>query len=132
VARAGHDLGLRAELATADWLRRSGWLVLAHRWRSPGGELDLVCRDPAGLLVGVEVKLRRTTRAGAAIESIDRRRLQRLRTSLAAYARQLPDGARRVVGEALRLDLVTVTPTSQPPSASRAWRLQRIPGIDAW
>lgn len=116
-----HDLGLRAEGAAADWLRSRGWQILARRWRSGHGEIDLVCVDAGGILVGVEVKLRRTGRAGTALEAIDRRRLARLRTALAAYA-----AASSVPLMGLRIDLVSATP------ASGAWRLARLAAIDQW
>jgi putative endonuclease len=116
-----HDLGRRAEAATAAWLTRAGWLVLGRRWRSGLGELDLVCIDPDGVLVGVEVKLRRTGRAGSPPEAIDRRRLMRLRGSLAAYAT-----ASCAAWPALRIDLVSATPVGD------AWRLARLAAIDQW
>jgi putative endonuclease len=118
-----HLLGARAEEATAAWLATAGWRVLARRWRGSAGELDLVCLDPSGALVGVEVKLRRTPHAGSAAESVDRHRLMRLRTTLARFA------AERDLAFVtdLRLDLVTVT-----PAAGGQWRLARYPGVDAW
>ena len=117
-----HHLGQLAEEACAAWLMSIGWRVLERRWRSGSGELDLICLDPGGALVGVEVKLRRTRRAGSAAEAVDRRRVVRLRLTLARYAVE----ARSHASE-LRLDLVTVTPTE-----SDQWRLARFPGVDAW
>lgn len=119
-----HRLGLAGEDAVARWLTGSGWVLLRRRWRCPAGELDLVLRDPSGALVGVEVKLRRTSRAGSGAESVDRRRLGRLRAALAAYASDSPP--RRRFTE-LRIDLVSVSPASDG-----RWRLCRIPAIDAW
>jgi putative endonuclease len=118
-----HDLGLRAEEAVARWLVASGWTLLERRWRCPAGELDLVLRDPAGAMVGVEVKLRRTGRAGSGPESVDPRRVKRLRAALFAYASVSP---RRWAPD-LRLDLVAVT-----PAPAGRWRLRRVPAIDAW
>ena len=114
-------LGLRAEAAAAAWLQRSGWHVLAHRWRCPVGELDLVATDPCGILVGVEVKVRSTARTGVPAESVDGRRIHRLRGALAAYAAGAPAHG------SLRVDLITVTP--QPDGQ---WRLRRLPAVDAW
>ena len=116
-----HELGQRAEDAAAGWLAQLGWRVMARRWRSTSGELDLVCADREGTLVGVEVKLRRTDRAGSALEAVDARRLPRLRGALADYARE---SACR--WPALRVDLVAVTP------AAGGWRLVRLAAIDAW
>ena len=118
-----HLLGARAEGATAAWLTRAGWRVLARRWRSAAGELDLVCLDPSGALVGVEVKLRRTPRAGSATESVNRDRLGRMRATLALFAAEYDQA---FVVE-LRLDLVTVTPAD-----GGQWRLARHPRVDAW
>ena len=117
-----HLLGHRAEEATADWLTTVGWTVLARRWRCPEGELDLVCRDPDGVLVAVEVKLRSGSRAGHALASVDPRRVRRLRAALRSFA--AGGHLRTPIG--LRIDLVAVT-----PSEGR-WRLARYASIDAW
>ena len=114
-----HELGRRAEDAAATWLSNAGWQVLDRRWRAAVGELDIVCRDPTGMLVAVEVKLRRTRRTGAPLEAIDRRRLGRLRAALGAYA-----AGSMASWSGLRVDLVTVEPEDS------LWRLRRHPGID--
>ena len=80
-----HALGQRAEAAVAAWLETRGWTILARRWRCPEGELDLVAHDPDGVLVGIEVKVRRTGRAGDPLESINRHRLLRLRKALGRF-----------------------------------------------
>jgi len=118
-----HLLGRRAEDAAAEWLTANGWQVLARRWRCGRGELDLVCRDRTGVLVGVEVKSRRSDRAGAPADSVDARRLARLKATLALFQAQRSEPA-----PSLRIDLVTAVPL---PHRS-AWRLTRTPQIDAW
>lgn len=117
-----HLLGSRAEDAAAVWLLGHDWQILGRRWQCAGGELDLVCRDPSGALVGVEVKVRRSARAGGGAESVDGRRVSRLRAALSAFARQSA-----VTHRALRVDLVTLVPAD-----SGRWRIERLPGIDAW
>jgi putative endonuclease len=120
-----HDFGLLAEELVATWLADAGWTILARRWRARGlGELDLVCRDPAGSVVGIEVRGRRTGRIGSAAESIDRRRIARLRATLGAYL-----ATRRAAVGSVRIDLVTVEPAGIPAGS---WRLVRRPMIDAW
>jgi putative endonuclease len=121
MAAPQQQLGRRAEDATAAWLSRRGWHVLARRWRSASGEIDLVCLDPEGTLVGVEVKLRHTSRAGGPVEALDPRRVKRLRRTLADYAVQ-----RRSAAAELRIDLVALAP------AGGLWRVSRWRGIDQW
>lgn len=115
-----HILGLAAEAAVARWLSGSGWEVLAHRWRVPEGEIDLVCRDRGGCLVAVEVRLRTRSRTGTALESINEQRIGRLRRALLRYVRDT--GA---IGS-LRVDLVTVV-----PDPGGGWRLSRFPDLRA-
>jgi putative endonuclease len=117
-----HALGVAAERATAAWLTRCGWQVLACRQRSPGGgEIDIVALDPAGTMVAVEVRARRTSRTGPAATSVDGRRIARLRRSLVTHAAAC---ARAHVG--LRVDIVTAEPE---PGGDGRWRLSRIPSV---
>ena len=117
-----HALGLRAETVVAAWLAEQGWQVLGRRLRSTaGGEVDLVARDPRGVLVAVEVRARRSARTGPAAGSVDARRVERLRRTLAAVAAA---GHYRCSG--LRVDLVTVEPADARP---HHWRLRRLSGI---
>ena len=117
-----HDLGERAETAVAAWLERDGWTVLARRWRVASGELDLVCRDPDGVLVGVEVRARRSARSGSPLESVDAAHLRRVRSALGSYAASSAD-----CHAGIRLDLVSV----ERASGGR-WRLTRHPAVDGW
>lgn len=116
--------GLDAERAVATWLTDRGWTVVATRFRRPVGELDLVAIDPGRVLVGVEVKARHTNRTGSPVESVDRRRIRRMRATLVAFVAELPAGALRASG--LRIDLAAVLP--EPGG----WRIRLLQGIDGW
>ena len=118
-----HALGERAEEAAAAWLSARGWKILARRWRCPDGELDIVARDPDGVLVAIEVKVRRAGRAGSPLETLDRRRLRRLRAALGRFVSASPHSAQN----GLRLDLVAV----RSDGVGR-WRLSHHRGIDGW
>lgn len=120
-----HDLGLRAEQAAAAWLERCGWSILARRQRSPhGGEVDILALDPDGVLVALEVRARRSERTGRAGESVDARRVGRMRRTLAAFA-----AGRPTPHQGLRIDLVTVEPAHEALAGS--WRVRRAPDIGA-
>ena len=118
-----HALGLLAEAATERWLTAAGWEVLARRWRpvGGGGEIDLAALDPAGALVAVEVRARRSARAGGALASVDARRVRRLRRSLAALGAACHRPHRE-----LRIDLVSAEPV---PGRPGTWRLLRTSAI---
>ena len=119
-----HDLGRAAEDAVAAWLEENGWRVLGQRVRAAhGGELDLVALDCADVIVGIEVRARRTARAGTGIESIDARRLARMTRTLASFAASAARGHR-----GLRLDVVTVAPER---GNVNGWRLRRTPDVGA-
>jgi putative endonuclease len=118
-----HTLGERAEGAAAAWLENRGWTILARRWRCPEGELDLVAHDPDGVLVAIEVKVRRTSRAGDPLESIDRQRLRRLRKALGSYRSE----ATGSTGDGLRVDLVALRAAEHGQ-----WLLSHHRAIDAW
>lgn len=120
-----HVLGMAAEEAVAAWLTGTGWRILARRWRVPEGELDLVALDPDAVLVGVEVRARRSARTGEGGASLDARRLARRRAALARSAASCAPTHR-----GLRLDLVILAPAQN--GAGSRWRATRLPAIDAW
>jgi len=115
-----HELGRAAERAVAEWLAAHDWQILAARYRSPEGEIDLVALDPDRCLIGVEVRLRRSDRAGDPLASVRPRHLRRVSAALATFAR-----VAGVPHVGLRVDLVAVVPGPRP----RTWRLTRLPAI---
>jgi putative endonuclease len=90
------------ELACAE-LRRRGYAILARRFRTRGGELDIVARDGT-TLVFVEVKARRTARFGTAAEAVTRTK----RARLARMADEFLSRA-RLASVPCRFDVVAVT-----------------------
>jgi putative endonuclease len=117
-----HELGRDAERAVATWLARFGWLVLGRRQRPSGGaEIDIIALDPAGVMVAIEVRARRTRRAGSPVASVTSRHVARLRQSLAAHAAVC---GHRHTG--LRVDIVTAEPDR---AGVGRWRLVRVPSV---
>jgi putative endonuclease len=82
-------LGLAGEELACAELRRRGYAILARRFRTRRGELDIVARD-GDTLVFVEVKARRATRYGTPQEAVTwekRRRLAAMADDFLARAR---------------------------------------------
>jgi putative endonuclease len=72
--------GRNGEEAAAAFLLGRGYEVLARNQRTPVGELDLVCRQGAEVVV-VEVKARRHEEYGTGMEAIGPRKAGRLRAA---------------------------------------------------
>ncbi len=70
LGKAGEDLACRE-------LERRGYAILARRYRSRFGEIDIVC-DDHGVVVFVEVKARRTRRYGEAAEAVSFRKRRKI------------------------------------------------------
>jgi len=116
-----HRLGARAEAVVAAGLAHAGWRILARRWRVPEGEIDLVCLDPGGVLVAVEVRARVSRRTGGAAESVDAAHLARQRRALARFAADAGSPYRD-----LRVDVIAVE------RSGGRWRAVRYPDAGAW
>jgi putative endonuclease len=94
--------GRQAEEAAADYVASRGWQVLARNYRTPVGELDLVCLED-DILVVVEVKARSSLLFGEALESIGPRKERRLRAAAAWWMAE-----RGRMGRQVRFDVVVV------------------------
>ena len=77
-----------AEQVAERHLLAKGWRLLARNYRLRGGELDLVFAAP-GTVVVVEVKQRKSVAYGQPAESIDGRKLRRLRATAQHYVSQV-------------------------------------------
>ena len=80
--------GARAEALAAEFLMRRGLTIVARNFRTRAGEIDLIARD-GRTLVFVEVRLRRTTSHGGAVESITAQKRARLVAAASGYLAML-------------------------------------------
>ncbi len=65
-------------------LERRGYAILARRYRTRHGEIDIVARD-GETMVFVEVKARATAEFGTAAEAVTRRKQRQLASMAADY-----------------------------------------------
>ncbi len=107
--------GRKAERLAAWLLMLKGYRILARRFASPVGEIDLIARR-GDLLLFVEVKRRDSLEtAAAALRPAQQRRIGR---AAEAFLRDRPE----LAALRLRFDLVLVTPGRLPRHLPDAWR----------
>lgn len=99
--------GISAESRAAALLIAKGFRILARRWKSPAGEIDIVARR-RGLLVFVEVKARE--RLDDAAWSVTGRQRARIVTAAEAWLATYPDDRIRDI----RFDAMLVAPGRMP------------------
>ena len=100
-------LGLSAESRAAALLIAKGYRIVARRWRSPVGEVDIVARRRR-TLVFVEVKARE--RLDDAAEAVIVRQQRRIIAAAEAWLAGHPDD----IDCDIRFDAVLVAPKSLP------------------
>lgn len=96
------SIGRLGEILAADYLEKNGYKILAHNWRSPYGEIDLVSRRGEAI-VFVEVKTRTSQSLGPPEISITHRKMQHLRETAACYIMEQSDET-----AAWQIDLITI------------------------
>ncbi|VVE54235.1 YraN family protein [Pandoraea iniqua] len=87
-----NQLGESFEARAQAMLERRGWRLVARNYRCRGGEIDLIMRDRAGVLVFVEVRARRRTDFGGAAASITAAKRRRLTLAARHYLLRRPAG----------------------------------------
>jgi putative endonuclease len=113
--RAAYKRGTRAELLCLWQLRLKGYRILARRYRTPVGEVDLIVRR-GSVLAAVEVKARDDF--ATAGEAIGARQRQRIARALVHFMSSRPDLAML----SPRFDVMLVAPRRLPRHLVDAWR----------
>ena len=90
-ARSRQALGKLGESLACEALRRQGYAILATRYRTRFGEIDIIA-EHAGVLVVVEVKARRSAARGSAVDAVSpvkRRRIAAMALDYLAWTGRL-------------------------------------------
>jgi putative endonuclease len=104
---AAFGLGLSAENRAAAWLIAHGYRILARRWKSPLGEIDIIAARRYTLIF-VEVKARATLDDAA--EAVTERQKQRIAAAAEIWLADNPMPAIRD----MRFDAILVAPGKLP------------------
>ena len=107
--------GQRAEALAAWWLRLKGWRVLARRYRTPMGEIDLVAARGRVLSI-IEVKAR--DEIDAALDAVQARSRHRIERAAAAFIASHQAWSKF----SPRFDIMIVRPWRLPRHLPDAWR----------
>lgn len=113
--QAAERRGRAAEWLAGAWLLIKGYRLLAHRARTPFGEVDLAAVK-RNLLVIIEVKARPNSRT--ALEAISERQKRRLGHAALMLARRW-----RLARLRIRFDVVIIRPFQWPLHVRDAWRI---------
>jgi putative endonuclease len=105
--QAAFGLGISAESRAAVWLIAHGYRILARRWKSPLGEIDIIAAR-RHTLIFVEVKARATLDRAA--ESVTERQKQRIAAAAEIWLAANPVPAIRDI----RFDAILVAPGRLP------------------
>jgi putative endonuclease len=95
-------LGIRGEDLAVDELERLGYAVLARRYRTRHGEIDIVARD-GETIVFVEVKVKERAEFGSAAEAVTLRKQRRVISMAVDYLAR-----NRLTSRPCRFDVVAI------------------------
>jgi len=85
------DKGKSGEEIAADYLRKKGFKILHRNWRySRCGEIDIIASD-RDTLVFIEVKARSSSNFGHPSESVNRTKIEKIRTLAGLYLNENPE-----------------------------------------
>lgn len=78
------DLGKLGEELACDFLKKQGYIIIEHNYRTRGGEIDIVAKE-GEMIVFVEVKTRVSREFGYPEEAIDARKQHKLAMTAECY-----------------------------------------------
>ena len=84
-----NETGAWGEAVAAEYLRKKQYKIIKQGFRSKFGEIDLIAQN-GKYLVFVEVKLRKNAKFAQALEYVDRRKQDRIRTTATMYLAENP------------------------------------------
>ena len=113
---AAEQHGHRSETIAAWWLRLKLYRIVARRYRTAAGEIDLIARR-GRTLVFVEVKARADFRGAA--EAVSARQQHRIARAASQFLATRPD----LAGLDQRFDALLIVRRTWPRHVPGAWRI---------
>lgn len=118
-----YQLGIQAEVEAAHFLERLGYRILARRFRSKAGEIDVIaCGDDT--LIIVEVKARKKNSDGLwAVTPTKQRRLARAAEAVLTET-ELLAGLGDPAKLGIRFDVIVISQDAEPLHMPNAWYIE--------
>ncbi|MCH2547327.1 MAG: YraN family protein [Alphaproteobacteria bacterium] len=122
--QVAHQWGVEAEALAAEFLRHKGYRILAERWRTGAGEIDVLAAENSETLVVVEVKARQKTSDGLwSVTPAKQKRLVRA-AEVALSHHEKFTGLAPLTHLNIRFDVVIITPDNAPEHLINAWQVE--------
>lgn len=115
MTRTTYQTGIQAEFWCRLLLRLKFYRILAVRYKTPIGEIDIVAAR-GKMVIAIEVKARPSIREG--IESISQSQRARIARALQDFVMRHP----RYASHDLRFDVMVAIPHRPPRHITHAWR----------
>lgn len=109
---ARQQLGIRGEAIAVTELERRGYVMVARRYRSRFGEIDIIAKD-GPTVVFVEVKTKTDSRFGDPAEMVTAQKQRRLVSMAEEYA-----AGHQLHSTPCRFDVVAVDASTAPPKVT--------------
>lgn len=113
-----YERGVRAEESALRFLERKGFVLIAVRYKTPYGEIDILMQDEA-TIVAVEVKYRKNK--VDAFECISVKQQVRIQNALLHYLSQQNITESGANSSLLRFDVVLISPCAKLTHIENAW-----------
>lgn len=111
-----YRFGLHSERVVQWYLRLKGYSILAHRYKTKAGEIDLIARRGRQLVfVEIKARQRRSEQAGELVSTHQQQRIQR---AASIYIAKYPQFA----SLSLRFDVLIMAPLRWPKHIQHAWQ----------
>ena len=110
---------MRAEESALLYLKRKDYVLIATRYKTPYGEIDLLMRD-GETIVAIEVKYRK--HESDSFECLTARQQKRIENALLYYLSEHNINESGANSSLLRFDVVLLSPGTQLTHIENAWQ----------
>jgi len=101
------ELGEQGEQLAVDFLKKQGYRLLARRFRTKIGEIDIIVKK-GGMIVFVEVKTRRSSLFGTPAQAVNRRKQDKIINTAFKYLNYTNN-----TGVPIRFDILEIMITGE-------------------